>query len=398
MVARVKIDFGNDGQEDQPCKSSKDPDEILSRNALRIVYQFNQYYIFQICDMIRSKRTINLRPEFQRRMRWNDARKSLFVESLMLNIPVPPVSLLEAGSSRYEVVDGQQRLNAIVEFLEGEYALSDLKELEGLNGMRFSDFSSRAARTFERATLSSMIVLKPSDEEMAEQGVGGNDDMRRLIFDRLNAGGRKLNAQELRTAMNPGPLNDCLIELSKFRPFTDAFEIPPYSEEEIDSVSENEERKANRLYAAMGDCELVLRFPAMRNPENIRGSIRSMLDRTMEENLEKNEAMKLATDFRKRFEFLYHLFDRRPFRVPARANGEEKISVPLYAASMVAIDRIWKSRDQVARDKDGVRARLNEALGKGEQYDLIAGRKGTADSVRESIDLLSEIFLPSEAS
>ena len=80
----------------------------------------------------------------------------------------------------------------------------------------------------------------------------------------------------------------------------------------------------------------------------------------------------MAADFRKRFEFLCHLFDRRPFRVPAHANGEEKISVPLYAASMVAIDRIWKSRDQVARDKNGVRTRLNEALGKGEQYDLIA--------------------------
>lgn len=69
MDARVKIDFGNDGQEDPLCKSRKDPDKLLSRNALHIVYQFNQYYVFQICDMIRTKRTINLRPEFQRRTR-----------------------------------------------------------------------------------------------------------------------------------------------------------------------------------------------------------------------------------------------------------------------------------------------------------------------------------------
>ncbi|MFC0219807.1 DUF262 domain-containing protein [Pseudochelatococcus lubricantis] len=69
----------------------------------------------------------NLRPEYQRRLRWDRKKKSKLIESFIMNVPVPPVFLYEKDLGRFEVMDGQQRLNAIAEFFSGKFALDGLE-------------------------------------------------------------------------------------------------------------------------------------------------------------------------------------------------------------------------------------------------------------------------------
>ncbi len=391
----IEVDFGDQETEvDVTPEPTKDPDEFLAQSSFRIVYQTNNFFLPQIWEMIKKEEAINLRPEYQRRLRWTNAQKSKLIESLLLNIPIPPVFFYEADAARYEVMDGQQRLNAIRDFFAGDFQLSGLKVLTPLNGLRYPRCPPRVKRTLDRATISAIVLLMESDTERAGREGRTITDIRRLVFDRLNTGGQQLNAQEIRNALNPGSLNKRIIDLTRDSIFAEVFGITPYTEQDEERYYENPTRRSNKLYSSMGDCELVLRFFALRDLENIRGSMKSMLDRAMEKQLTDEEANSLAEDFRSRFKFLYDLFDMQPFRIASRADGREKISAALYDAAMVALDRIWMERDRVREDKTGVRERLNAALKEDNSYGLIVGRRNTADSVKARIDLLQRIFRP----
>ncbi|MGD9863407.1 MAG: DUF262 domain-containing protein [Pseudodonghicola sp.] len=391
----IDVEFGDeDIVEDEPQGQMQDPDEFLAKNSFRIVYQTNNFFLPQIRDMIEKREAINLRPEYQRRLRWTNAQKSKLIESLLLNIPVPPVFFYEADAARYEVMDGQQRLNAIRDFFAGDFALSGLKVLKPLNGLRYTKCPPRVKRTLDRATISAIVLLMESEAERPSAGQFTITDIRRLVFDRLNTGGRQLNAQEIRNALNPGALNRCIINLSRHERFTEVFGIPAYTEDDEEDYYENPKRQKNILYASMRDCELVLRFFALREPDNIRGSMKSMLDRAMEVDLTEEQAEELAVDFIDRFQFLYELFDGAPFKIASTTDEREKVSAALYDASMVALDKVWADREKIIDDREGVSQRLKNAIGDDESYELIVGRRNTADSVKKRINLLREILLP----
>lgn len=280
----VEVDLGDPYEIDDVLlpEDKRDPDEFLAQNAFRIVYQTNNFLLPQIRDMIERREAINLHPEYQRRLRWNPTQKSRLIESLLLNIPVPPVFFYESEAARYEVMDGQQRLNTINDFFSGAFPLSGLKVLTPLNGVRYPRASPRVKRTLERANLSAIVLLMESESERPAQGKLSLTDIRRLVFDRLNTGGMKLNPQELRNAQNPGPFNETIVSLSRYALFTEVFGIPAYTEANPEDYYVNPERQKNSLYSSMKDCELVLRYFALKDVGNIRGSMKAMLDRAME--------------------------------------------------------------------------------------------------------------------
>ena len=291
-------------------------------------------------------------------------------------------------------MDGQQRLSTIRDFFAGDFALSSLKVLEPLNGLRYTKCPPRVKRTLDRATISAVVLLMESESERPAEGQLSITDIRRLVFDRLNTGGRQLNAQEIRNALNPGQLSKCIIELSRFEKFTEVFGIPPYNESDEEDYYENPVRQKNSLYASMRDCELVLRVFALRDAENIRGSMKSMLDRAIEKQVTNEEAVEFLDTYKVRFEVLYNLFDKKPFKIVLRSDEKEKVSAALYDAAMVALGRIWDRRADVQADKAGVAERLASAVAQDENYELIVGRKNTATAVRDRIDLLQHILLP----
>jgi len=84
-----------------------------------------------------------VRPTFQRNAVWDPTRKSKFVESILLNIPIPNLFFAEDDDKSKVVVDGQQRLLALKEFVENRYALKSLEVLTPLNGRRFDELTER---------------------------------------------------------------------------------------------------------------------------------------------------------------------------------------------------------------------------------------------------------------
>jgi hypothetical protein len=89
-------ELNEEGAEDQAeTKQSPTTDNEIEKAyqnlSFRVIYQSNNFFLPQIKDLINSKEVINLRPEYQRRLRWSTKKKSLLIESLLLNIPVPPV-------------------------------------------------------------------------------------------------------------------------------------------------------------------------------------------------------------------------------------------------------------------------------------------------------------------
>lgn len=386
----IEVDMG--GPEDSVAAATpstpSNADEFFAKNTFRMVYQTNNFFLPQLRELIDSREVINLRPEYQRRLRWDTPKKSRFIESLLLNVPVPPIFFYESDAARYEVMDGQQRLNAVREFINGEFALSGLPILTPLNGLRYSSCPPRIKRTLERASISAIVLLLESD---AAENVSLTD-IRRFIFDRLNTGGMKLNSQEVRNALNPGVLNKVVIDITRLRVFTTVFDIPPYVEADPNEYYEHPDRQKNRLYGSMGDCELVLRYFALRDEKNIRGSMKSMLDRMMATTITEDVGQKWKQNYEERLAFLYELFDHRPFRLRSDENGRDRISAAMYDASMVAIDRCWKHRSRIRDDKDNIQKKMKTAAADPGILPILTGQQNTAKGIRERIDLMQQIL------
>lgn len=397
----VQVEFGDDGAPDKVIAQTSPEDQVddyfAALQSLRVVYQTTHFLLPQIRDLVKSDRTINVRPEYQRRLRWSIAQKSALIESMLLNIPIPPIYLYENAAARYEVMDGQQRLNAILDFLDDKLTLTGMTVLAQLNGLKYSLCSPRLRRELDRANVSAIILLLESEISYSESPDGESHDLRRLVFDRLNTGGRALFPQEIRNALNSGPLNDALIQMTRLPVFTTVFDIPPYESTDSEDEYESEDRQKNTLYRNMRDCELALRFVALRSPEKIRGSMKRMLDRTMKTNMCKEEAQDLVRDFADRLQFLYDLFEERPFQIDFREDAKNRVYAGMYDAAMVAIDHHWPRRFEILNSGSEVRDRLKTAVSSDGDYELLTGRRNTADAVRERIDLFKHILLPEGA-
>jgi hypothetical protein len=198
----------------------------FDETAFRISQERSDFLLPQIIDFVRSKRWVNIRPEYQRRLVWDARKQSKFIESILLNIPIPQIFLFESDLSRYEVMDGQQRLNSIIGFYNNEYELKGLQKWKELNGYRYSELPEKLQRGIDRRRLSATVLVLESSKQLDTYA----GDIRKLVFERLNTGGQQLNAQELRNCLYAGPFNDMLITVAKTREFTRVWNIPVYAE------------------------------------------------------------------------------------------------------------------------------------------------------------------------
>ena len=176
----------------------------------RVTQERNDFFLPQIRDFVRDKKWLNLRPEYQRRLVWDKKKKSLFIESLLMNVPVPPVFLYEYDLNRYEVMDGQQRLNSILEFYDNRLVLTGLETWSALNGLTYSECPPRIRAGLDRRRLSANILLAESVKNAEDA-----EFIRKTVFERLNTGGQPLNAQELRNSLYSGPFNELVIKLAR---------------------------------------------------------------------------------------------------------------------------------------------------------------------------------------
>ena len=60
---------------------------------------------------------LDVHPEFQRFFRWDEEQKTKLIESILLGIPIPPIFVSQRMDGTWDVIDGQQRLSTILQFL-----------------------------------------------------------------------------------------------------------------------------------------------------------------------------------------------------------------------------------------------------------------------------------------
>lgn len=170
-----------------------------------------QYSILHLQILLKKRQELVLNPDFQRHNVWKFKQKSELVESILMGIPIPLVYLFEDQYGKKQVVDGKQRITAILDFLENEYRLSGLNILEHLNGKLFSELEPKLQGIFEDYQLYCYIIQPPTPERIKYD-----------IFDRVNRGGTSINKQEMRNALYGGKCTKLLKEISNSTEFLNA--------------------------------------------------------------------------------------------------------------------------------------------------------------------------------
>ncbi|MFJ4365358.1 DUF262 domain-containing protein [Streptomyces sp. WAC 05379] len=205
---------------------------------------------------------LDLNPDFQRRDAWTIPRKSKFIESLMLGLPVPQLVLAEENSDEgtYIVIDGKQRLLTLERFFDPEdgFKLTGLTALAQLNGQTCSDLTEDPAqrkyiRRLKNRTIRTVVIRK-----------WPNKSFLHLVFHRLNHQTLPLSPQELRQALSPG----------EFTTFADRYAA---NSRQINSLLGIK----NAADFRMRDVELLVRFTAFKFflPE-YTGNLKKFLDET----------------------------------------------------------------------------------------------------------------------
>lgn len=152
-----------------------------------------QYSLLHVKRLCEERRQLVLAPEFQRYNVWTTRQKCELVESILMGIPIPVIYFFEAKDGTKQVVDGRQRISAILDFLNNKIKLSDLKILKDLNDKTFNDLEPKLQGMFEDYQLFVYVIQPPTPERVKYD-----------IFDRVNRGGTRLNSQEMRNALYQG--------------------------------------------------------------------------------------------------------------------------------------------------------------------------------------------------
>jgi hypothetical protein len=174
------------------------------------------FSIQQIYDLYRRERfSVNRR--YQRKLVWSVEEKRRLIDSAMKQLPIPLFLVAEKTNevvSEFEVIDGLQRLNAIISFIENEYgtdggyfnleALADTKDLKDRGELvqREPVLGRDESRQFTNYTTALSVFRSESSETIDE------------VFRRINSSGRKLSSQDLRQVGSMSGLASLVRELS----------------------------------------------------------------------------------------------------------------------------------------------------------------------------------------
>jgi len=240
----------------------------------------------ELLDMYKTGELI-IDPDYQRLFRWDETKQSQFIESLILELPVPPIFVIEAEEGKFELIDGLQRISTYLHF-RGELpnrknlVLQNCDIVTELNTLTYADLPSALQIKLKRNFTRVEVIRKESDRRL-----------RYYMFKRLNTGGEKLSDQEIRNCtihLLSDDFNNLLKDLSSNEDFVKCMKY---------LGKEKLERKENE--------ELVLRFFAIKDGrKKYEHDVRRFLDKYMEDVSDpqgklKFDYVKERDDFEKTF-------------------------------------------------------------------------------------------------
>jgi len=248
---------------------------------------------------------IDMKPKYQRREAWDDKRKSRFIESIILGLPIPQLILAERKDRKgtYVVIDGKQRLLSIRQFFSAidddlfpRLKLKGLDSLANLNGKSFIDIQQDPnltdfATIIENQPIRTIVIKNWPNEAFLYN-----------VFLRLNTGSLPLAPQELRQALHPGPFID----------FTDEFSVGSIQIKKVLNIEKPDYR--------MRDIELVIRYFAFKYfISDYRGNLKTFFDEAvlnLNKDWEQKEAeiRESADELDKAIDYSYSIWGENTFR------------------------------------------------------------------------------------
>ncbi|EKO3439093.1 DUF262 domain-containing protein [Vibrio fluvialis] len=228
-------------------------------------------------------------PDYQRDYKWDAKTASRFIESLLLGFPIPYLYISDVvdedpeKDGRAEIIDGSQRIRALVYFMQGGFCLEDLKEIKELEGFCYSDFTAARRRRFERISLRFVELIGEV-----------NESNRRDLFERINSGSKSLESMEVRHGSEDAA-----------KPFYMKVLTPLATSELFSKLAPlSDQKKANKDHL-----ELVLRYFAYAHDmESYKGSVKPFLDSYLEKVSSIDAAHELEK-FKIEFDEVLHFID-----------------------------------------------------------------------------------------
>jgi len=327
--------------------SDDEINEKYKKGEIRIVTEQARYPLNSIEAMLDSAKYIR-NPEYQRRKRWNNTRKSRLIESFIMNVPIPPIFLYEIDYSIYEVMDGQQRLTAIYDFYKGKFELEGLEYWQELNGRNYQNLPEQVQKGIDRRYLSSIILLQETAKSKEEA-----EYLKQIVFERLNSGGEKLTAQETRNALHNGKFNRLCIKLSENDPFRKMWYLPLESEGE-------EKLLENESYRKMEDVELVLRFFAYRHIDNSKSPVDKFLDEYLKQanNYSEETIDNLGNIFQETIQLIYSILGDSAFIPPREQRNRNTPLKTIYDPIMQVFANNIPHKESLLRNKADIKSNL----------------------------------------
>lgn len=182
----------------KPLEKPYNPDEIR--------VEPKNFSLRQIYDMINDG-DLDLSPDFQRNVVWDQYRKSRLIESILLRIPLPMFYFSQDDEGKLYVVDGLQRLTAIKEFMDNKLELHNLEYLSNsCDGKTYNKKENGIEDKYYRWFNLTQIMANVIDPRSPAK-------VKYDIFRRINTGGRPLNSQELRNSLSRNDLRKALRQM-----------------------------------------------------------------------------------------------------------------------------------------------------------------------------------------
>lgn len=291
---------------------------------------------------------LKINPEFQRLFRWDITRKTRFIESILLSIPIPPIFVFQDKDGNWELIDGLQRLSTILEFSgvlkgpEGEKiepsTLEGTKFLPSLSDKCWqvwnegdSAIDKSMQMQIKRARIRVEILLKESDENAKYE-----------LFQRLNTGGAQLSEQEVRNCVAV-MINNDFYKLLKNLSEIDDF---------IKTVNQTE--KAVEKQAGV---ELVLRYFAFKHHPYKKGlDVHEYLDEALVE-ISKNNTIDWSQEevlFKKTFSLLNDALGDKAFKRWDGTDFGGKFLMSLYETIAFGVSQNLDEIDNKGRGEQKV--------------------------------------------
>jgi hypothetical protein len=337
----------------------------LSKQRRTVDFDTFDIHMQQLISMLKEGQ-IKVSPKYQRQFRWQNARCSQFIESLMLGIPIPSLFMATNADSTWEVVDGVQRLSTIIKFagddelrkshgLNGRLVLSDLQKLSDYVDLGFNELPANLQLHFWTRPVKVVTLNDKSDSVV-----------RYDLFERLNTGGVALSAQEIRDCVFQGDFADKVEEWSKTRWFRRAVKLTPLQQRD-----------------ATGE-ECVLRFFAFRNKyKKFEHSVTEFLNTYMQESSKVFDYVSAEAVFMKTFKELARVFPEGISRGKGRKTTPLNFFEGVSVGASLALDRIPKLHT----------AGLDQWLDSEELREYTTGATNDKSAVRGRIEFCRDRFL-----